>query len=503
LSSEHSCVRWLLMAAETLSKLETTRANLSSTSERLQERQQSAEEVLRDMRAVLKRWDDAKARFGEALDGAARRIAEGMQAEGVTAPEGPPSKETAHGVKHADCGWANPRRVVCCDEVARPTMSAQVPAHEYLDEPDVLAAKVRVLADLIRRSRHAALYTGAGLSTAAGIGDYASKAGKASVVLPHKLSKGTPFDAADAIDAKPTYAHRVLSAAYHQGLIKEWVNQNHDGLPQKAGTPHEAVNEIHGGWFDPANPVVPMDGALRAENVRRLNAAVERSDLVLALGTSLSGVSADRIVSTVGIKAVNQQEAGTTPITSGVKHLSVAQSSDTGAPVEVDAEKVAGTWQGGDVLGAVIVNVQQTRLDKIASLRIFAKLDDVMTALAMELALDVRPMVHEATSALEGTHGRLSVWDGLPYNPETGERDHAKTTRLDLSAGRGIRLSDGNAGAGSEAAIPGTKGIVSDRRTAQHHYVLEFEDGKIRVLGQWMIEAACGGRLESLPVLNV
>jgi hypothetical protein len=268
-----------------------------------------------------------------------------------------------------------------------------------------------------------------------------------------------------------------------------------------APTPTCSQNEIHGGWFDPANPVVPMDGALRAENVRRLNATVERSDLVLALGTSLSGVSADRIVSTIGIKAVNQHEAGATPITSGVKHLSIARSADTGAPGAEPAEKVA--WQGSDVLGAVIVNVQQTRLDRIASLRIFAKLDEVMTALAMELALDVRPTVHEATPALEGTHGRLSVWDGLPYNPETGERDHTKTTRLDLSAGRGIKLSDGNAGAGTEAAIPGTKGVVSDRRTAQHHYVLEFEDATIRVLGQWMIEAARGGRLERLPVLNV
>ena len=38
-----------------------------------------------------------------------------------------------------------------------------------------------------------------------------------------------------------------------------------DGLPQKAKFPQEALNEIHGAWFDPSNPVVPMSGSLRGD----------------------------------------------------------------------------------------------------------------------------------------------------------------------------------------------------------------------------------------------
>ncbi len=40
-----------------------------------------------------------------------------------------------------------------------------------------------------------------------------------------------------------------------QGLLHGWVQQNHDGLPQKAGFPQERINEIHGSWYDPGNPV--------------------------------------------------------------------------------------------------------------------------------------------------------------------------------------------------------------------------------------------------------
>lgn len=36
-------------------------------------------------------------------------------------------------------------------------------------------------------------------------------------------------------------------------------------LPQKSGFPQEKINEIHGAWFDPSNPVVQFGGHLRGD----------------------------------------------------------------------------------------------------------------------------------------------------------------------------------------------------------------------------------------------
>ena len=45
---------------------------------------------------------------------------------------------------------------------------------EYFDEPDVLEYKVTRLAELIKESKSMIAFTGAGISTAAGIPDYRS-----------------------------------------------------------------------------------------------------------------------------------------------------------------------------------------------------------------------------------------------------------------------------------------------------------------------------------------
>jgi NAD-dependent SIR2 family protein deacetylase len=45
--------------------------------------------------------------------------------------------------------------------------------------------------------------------------------------------------------AKPTIGHRSLVELWRYGKLQNWVQQNHDGLPQKAGFPQECINEIH------------------------------------------------------------------------------------------------------------------------------------------------------------------------------------------------------------------------------------------------------------------
>ena len=49
--------------------------------------------------------------------------------------------------------------------------------------------------------------------------------------------------------------------------MKYFVNQNHDGLCQKAGLPKSVLNEIHGSWFDKYNIVKSMNDQLDPKNL--------------------------------------------------------------------------------------------------------------------------------------------------------------------------------------------------------------------------------------------
>ena len=46
---------------------------------------------------------------------------------------------------------------------------------------------------------------------------------------------------------------------------------NHDGLLQKAGCPQEAVLEVQGSWFDPANPALRRGGRVRPFDTTMIN----------------------------------------------------------------------------------------------------------------------------------------------------------------------------------------------------------------------------------------
>ena len=56
----------------------------------------------------------------------------------------------------------------------------------------------------------------------------------------------------------------------------------------------EAINEIHGSWFGPANPVVKYDGSLHQDAFPWMQREAREADLVLVMGTSLSGLNADQ-----------------------------------------------------------------------------------------------------------------------------------------------------------------------------------------------------------------
>ena len=78
---------------------------------------------------------------------------------------------------------------------------------------------------MLKSSKHAVAYTGAGISTASGIDDYASKS-KASIATGSRAKRPRK---SFGLDAEPTFSHFVLAKLHEAGMLKHWVQQNHDG----------------------------------------------------------------------------------------------------------------------------------------------------------------------------------------------------------------------------------------------------------------------------------
>jgi|MDSY01.1.fsa_nt_gb NAD-dependent SIR2 family protein deacetylase len=259
----------------------------------------------------------------------------------------------AHGHR-GNKNWIYPKMITECDADARPGYSSRK-AHEYVDELPVLQEKVKELAKMIIESKHFLIYTGAGISTSSGIDDYAS-VGTNSYIKQQKKHEALAKPRSPLL-AQPTFAHRALAQLHDQYYSNKdikremrWIQQNHDGLPQKAGFPQEKLNEIHGAWFDPSNPVVPMSGSLRTDLFNDLLEWEKKCDLVLSMGTSMCGMNADRVFTTCSTKALKQNPGA---------------------------------------IGGVIINLQCTQFDHLSALRIFAPIDLVMKMLLEELKTPV------------------------------------------------------------------------------------------------------------------
>lgn len=119
---------------------------------------------------------------------------------------------------------------------------------EYFDSPEELETKIDELAMMIGSSEHFIAFTGAGISTSAGIADYRSgmdtvletgpgcwelaankgkkSAGKSKAKLRTSIAK-----------ACPTKTHMAYVGLLEAGFLKFMISQNVDGLHRKSGIP--------------------------------------------------------------------------------------------------------------------------------------------------------------------------------------------------------------------------------------------------------------------------
>jgi len=354
----------------------------------------------------------------------------------------------------AEATFPQPRVVWKSDKKPRQNSPDWLTATEYADTPEVFVAKIKLLHELLLTSRRTLAYTGAGLSVAAGIG---------MAAVGSKGGAGTGMGVATA--GEPTVSHCVMAELNRQNLLHGWVQQNHDGLPQKAGYRQEDINEIHGSWFDPSNPVVKYSGCLRGDLFGDMESQADTADLVLVLGTSLTGLNADQCV-----------------------------------------RKTAQRSMRGTALGSVIISPQRTAQDGRAALRIFATADDVMVALAKEFGFGPRAFGKgrgiRRSADLFPKENKILV----PYDTN-GRLSTTVKTYWDLSLGASVRISSHNNIEGAKQPTdscirPDTVGTITGRDEKTCSISINI-GGTNKKLGLWWLETAKRGAMPNLPIVNV
>ena len=115
------------------------------------------------------------------------------------------------------------------------------------------------LAQLIRSSRRAVVFTGAGISTESGIPDFRSPGGIWTKMQPiafqdylsdpgaRRLSWQRRLEMEETWKTvEPNDGHRVVAELVAGGKVDHVITQNIDGLHQAAGVPSEKTIELHG-----------------------------------------------------------------------------------------------------------------------------------------------------------------------------------------------------------------------------------------------------------------
>jgi hypothetical protein len=384
-----------------------------------------------------------------------------------------------------------------------------------------LASKITHLANLVRLSRFTAIYTGAGISASV-IGQAARSGTNKQGWIGGKLR------------AQPTFTHHALGKLARHDLIHSWVQQNHDGLPQKANVPQKVMNEIHGSWYDPSNPVVKYSGSLLDELHDRMRSDARTADLVIVLGTSLGGLNADQmaVLPACRSRIPHDKEVVCTTFR-GREVCGYLTSPTTGFFHDVDDGDNDYKWEGdfatqltfpegtrftpipvAPSLGTVVCNLQQTPQDGKATLRIFGKSDDVLRLLLAELAIPT-----EITSLDCSAVPRRVL---VPYDRE-GKRvkNPSRLMWWDLQRGAEIRVNPDHNIQGARQIIymhigsskpTGTKtkkgmicgpgnGTVTALNQTTSAFDLNIEGAGMK-MGVWWVEAAVKGEVDYLPVIN-
>ncbi|KAI4091391.1 MAG: hypothetical protein LQ339_008143 [Xanthoria mediterranea] len=232
----------------------------------------------------------------------------------------------------------------------------KVAEEEHHESPHSIERKAQLLAAQISKSKHLIAFTGAGISTSAGIPDFRGPDGVWTLKRQGRVRDLKPVNTLQAI---PTPTHMALVELQDRGILKYLISQNCDGLHRKsdfrAVATYEKTVRDHrtgrkcarcGGILH--DSIINFGESLPAQPLKRAHDHAKKADLCLVLGSSLTVTPANEVPESVGQKR-------------GAK--------------------------------LAICNLQNTPIDHLSDLRIHSKTDELMLRVMDKLNLAIPSFV--------------------------------------------------------------------------------------------------------------
>ncbi|NP_001034409.2 NAD-dependent protein deacetylase sirtuin-6 [Gallus gallus] len=307
---------------------------------------------------------------------------------------------------------------------------------EIFDPPEELERKVCELADLIRSSSNVVFHTGAGISTASGIPDFRGPNG---VWTMEEKGLSPKFDTTFE-NARPSKTHMALLGLQRVGILKFLVSQNVDGLHVRSGFPRDKLAELHGNMF--------------VEECMKCGKQYVRDAVVGSMGLKPTGRLCS-VTKARGLRACRGKLRDTildwedslpdrdlTLADEACRKADLSVTLGTSLQIKPSGNLPLITKKRGGKL--VIVNLQATKHDRQADLRIHAYVDDVMTKLMKHLGLEVPewtgPVVVESADSAKPeqlytfkpeAHGLLKEEPFSQHNGTAGQCPDLGTTLVE------------------------------------------------------------------------
>ncbi|KAF2101535.1 DHS-like NAD/FAD-binding domain-containing protein [Rhizodiscina lignyota] len=119
----------------------------------------------------------------------------------------------------------------------------KIAEREHFDPLEVVDQLATDLADQIKSSKHFIAFTGAGVSTSAGIPDFRGPEGAWTL---RAQGRELNFKSSTTLQAIPSPTHMALVELQNRGILKYLVSQNCDGLHRRSGILPDRISELHG-----------------------------------------------------------------------------------------------------------------------------------------------------------------------------------------------------------------------------------------------------------------